>query len=279
VITMPSCNPLVSVVMPVYHSDRFLLESITSIQKQTFSDFEFIIICDDPSDLTKDIIGHFQQDDDRIRVVFRQSRGLVSSLNKGISLATGKYIARMDADDVSYSERLEKQVAFIESHPKCALVASHVELIDESGNLTGYWKADLKTDTAEGIRKRLPYENCIAHPTVLFRKSIAEYYQYDPIQKNIEDYDVWLRMASDNLVLCKIPEKLVKLRIHSTSITSSSIRTSPGSDVIRCKARYLSSQVQKGKFSFFNLKVFLYLIINCTIWPFKNLLLNNRFFR
>lgn len=264
---MPSCNPLVSVVMPVYHSDRFLLESITSIQKQTFSDFEFIIICDDPSDTTKDIIGHFQQDDDRIRVVYRQSRGLVSSLNKGISLATGKYIARMDADDLSYSERLEKQVVFMEEHPDCSLVATKVELIDNSGNFIGHWETDFQADTSAKIQKILPRENCIAHPTVLIRRTVMEMYYYNPTQKNGEDYDLWLRMVSDNHILCKIPEIMLKLRIHPFSITSSRRIESPGSDILRCKIRYLIAQLRRRKVTIFNGMVFFYLIIDCMKYP------------
>lgn len=270
-------DTIVSVVLPVYRNDNYLAESIRSILCQTLWDLDLILLCDDPSEKTRAIITEFQQSDTRIQVICQERIGLVSCLNRGISLAKGKYIARMDADDISCPDRLEKQVAFMEAHPNCALVATQVELIDESGKLTGYWKADLETDTSEKIRKRLPFENCIAHPTVLFRNTIADHYLYDPVQKNTEDYDIWLRLASDNLVLCKIPEKLVRLRIHPTSITSSSRKAAQGSDVIRCKVRYLAAQLRKGKISFFNLKVLFYLIVNCLSWPLNNILLNNRF--
>ncbi len=266
---MTARNPVVSVVMPVYRNDDYLAESIGSILGQTYRDLEIILMCDDPSEKTRAIIAEFQGSDKRIRVFYRERKGLISSLNEGISLATGTYIARMDADDISYPDRLEKQVAFIEAHPECALVAAQVEWINESGDLIGYWKTDHQADTACKIRKILPRENCLAHPTVLIRRSITGRYRYDPHQKNTEDYDVWLRMTSDSQILCKVPEILLKLRIHPLSITSSSKKTSLGSDKIRCKARYLAAQIRRGRISFFNLKVFFYLVMNCGIWPVR----------
>lgn len=261
--------PVVSVIMPVYRNDDYLTESIGSILDQTHWDLELILICDDPSEKTRIIISGFQKTDDRIRAVYHERKGLVSSLNEGISLAKGTYIARMDADDICYPDRLKKQVAFMEAHPECALVATYIEWIDESGNLIGHWETDLQTDTADKIRKILPRENCIAHPTILFRQSITDRYRYDPSQKNVEDYDLWLRMASDKLEICKIPQILLKLRIHSSSIISSRKKASPGSDKIWCKVRYLLAQICKGRISAFNLMVFLYLVMNCIIWPFK----------
>ncbi len=250
-------------------NDDYLAESIRSILRQTFRDVELIIICDDPSEKTRAIIAEFQGSDNRIRVIYQERKGLISSLNEGISLATGTYIARMDADDISYPDRLEKQVAFMDAHPDCVLVAAQVEWINESGNLIGHWKADLQADTPGKIRKILPREDCLAHPSVLIRRSVTDRYRYDPRQKNAEDYDVWLRMASDNQVLCKVPEILLKLRIHPSSITSSSKKASPGSDKIRCKARYLAAQIRMGRVSFFNLKVFFYLVMNFGIWPVR----------
>lgn len=257
--------------MPVYRNEDYLTESIRSILNQTCKDLEFIILCDNPSDKIKAIIGDFMEKDNRIRVVYHERKGLVASLNEGISLSCGTFIARMDSDDISYPDRLEKQVAFMEAHPECALVATQVEWIDESGNFMGYWKTDLDADSAKKIKEILPRECCLAHPTILFRRSTAHKYPYDPCQVNVEDYDVWLRMASDNLVLCKLPETLLKLRIHPSSITSLRRIESPGSDKIMCKARYLTVQLCQGKISIFNLKVFFYLLIHCIIWPIRKI--------
>jgi glycosyltransferase involved in cell wall biosynthesis len=269
VLSVSLQNPLVSVVMPVYNADEYLAEAIESILNQTFEDFEFIILCDDPSEKTRTIIENFQGSDSRIRVVYQERKGLISALNEGFSLATGTYIGRMDADDICYPERLEKQVAFMAAHPECALVAAQVEWINESGNIIGHWKADLQADTSNKIRKILPAKNCLAHPTILLRRSVTDMYRYDSHQKNIEDYDLWLRMASDNLVLCKLPAILLQLRIHQSSIVSTREKVSPGSDIIRCKARYLTTQLHMGRISIFNLKVLCYLVLECGIWPIR----------
>ena len=268
---MPPYNPLVSVIMPVYKSDEYLEDAIVSIINQTFRDFEFIIVCDDPTDRSKAIISRYQMNDDRIKVVYQKHEGLVAALNKGCSLARGKYIARMDADDISLSERFEKQVAFMEAHPGCSLVGTFVEWINESGQFLGYWSIDITTKTAAEIRNTLPQENCIAHPSVVIRRSVFNDYHYDHLQKNAEDYDLWLRMASDNHLLCKLPEFLLKLRIHHSSVMSTRKREAPGSDKIHCKIRYLNKKLCAGKISFFDLSVFFYLLINLGIWPIRRI--------
>jgi glycosyltransferase involved in cell wall biosynthesis len=270
--------PVVSVIMPVYGNDDYLAESIGSILGQTLRDLELILMCDDPSEKTRTIISEFQKTDDRIQVVYQKRKGLITSLNDGISLATGTFIARMDADDICYPERLEKQVAFMEKNSGCALVATQVEWINESGDLIGHWKSDLKSDTADKIRKILPQGNCIAHPTVLIRRAIINRYRYNPSQNNVEDYDLWLRMTSDNQVLCKLPQILHKLRIHPLSITSISKKESLVSDEIWCKTRYLTSQIHEGHINTFNLMVLLYLVINCTMWPVRHIRLKIRAF-
>lgn len=263
---MPLNNPLVSVVMPVYQVDKYLSESIESILNQTLNDFELIIICDDPSNRTIEIINNYQNHDTRIRVMYQNRSGLTASLNKGFSIAKGKYIARMDADDISHPERLQKQVCFLEMNVKCSLVCTHIECINESGNFSGYWKADIKTKTAQDIKRQLPIKNCIAQPTVMIRSLIFKNYHYDPELKISEDYDLWLRMASDNLILCKLPEFLLKYRRHSLSLTK---EAPPGSLRIKCKLRYLYKQGMQRKFSQFNIKVLVFLLLDFILWPFS----------
>jgi glycosyltransferase involved in cell wall biosynthesis len=258
-------NPLVSVVMPVYNTDKYLPESVESILNQTLHDWELIIICDSPSPETSEILDTYKKNDRRIRVIYQDHEGLIASLNRGISMAGGKFIARMDADDVSSHDRLQRQVLFMDQNPGCSLVSSHIEYIDESGKFSGYWKSDIRTKTVREIKNRLPLKNCIAHPTVLIRSLVLKKYAYDPNQKKSEDYDLWLRMASDNLTLCKIPEALVKYRKHQSSVSKSVI---PVFLRIKCKSRYLKGQVLQGKFSWFNLKVLFYLLFDLVTWPF-----------
>ena len=108
--------PKISVLMPIYKGDEYLSAAVDSILNQTFSDFEFIIICDDPTEKTRQILDKYKQSDSRIRVYYQEREGLVNSLNRGCSLAQGEYIARMDADDISLPERFEKQVKFLDSN-------------------------------------------------------------------------------------------------------------------------------------------------------------------
>lgn len=258
-------NPLVSVVMPVYNADEYLAESIESILSQTFSNIEFIIICDSPSVNTITIIDKYQSCDKRIQVIYQKRAGLISSLNKGFSIARGKYIARMDADDISHPDRLQKQVSFMDMNPECSLVGSHIEYIDESGKFLGYWDADIKTKNAQDVKKRLPIKNCIAHPTVMIRQCIINKYPYDPSQINAEDYDVWLRMASDSLLLCKLPEFLLKYRKQPLSVSK---KVMPVTLRIKCKTRYLCRQAMNRKISQFNLNVLFFLIVDIITWPF-----------
>jgi len=259
-------NPIVSIVMPVYNADQYLAESIESILNQTFRDFEFIIICDSPSEMTIEIIHNYQHHDKRIQAIFQERAGLTASLNKGFSIARGKYIARMDADDISHPDRLQKQVSYLDRNPKCSLVCSHIECIDKSGNFSGYWNADIQTKNAPEIKKRLPIKNCIAHPTVMIRQSIIKKYPYDQHQKNSEDYDLWLRMASDNLILCKLPEFLLKYRKHPSSVSKGA---SPVSLRIKCKMGFLYKQVLQGNFSQFNLIILVFLLLDLISWPFS----------
>src|SRR5487761_1866149 len=124
-------NPTVSVVMSVYNSEAFLESSINSVLTQTLGDFEFIVINDGSSDTSKDIISNFAALDNRIKVVtHKRNRGLIAGLNHGVQLATGKYIARQDADDVSSPSRLKKQVEYLHAHPEVGLVGTNYKVID-----------------------------------------------------------------------------------------------------------------------------------------------------
>ena len=127
-------NPLVSVVMPVYNAERFVAESIESILRQTFTDFEFIIVDDGSTDRTPEIVRSFT--DERIRYErFEENCGFIDALEYGIKKANGKWIARMDADDISFPQRLEKQIHFLNDHPECVFVGTIYHLISPSGKL------------------------------------------------------------------------------------------------------------------------------------------------
>lgn len=249
-------NPKVTVLMPVYNGEQYLSEAIESILNQTFTDFEFLIINDGSTDRSVDIIESY--DDPRIQLVHNgKNLKLITTLNRGIDLARGEYIARMDSDDISLPDRLAKQVEFLDTNPLCAVVAVKITQIDASGRLLGDWKGDRGAVTAEGIRKHLPVVNCIAHPGVMMRKSIVSRYRYDPSQRHAEDYDLWLRLCSDGYRIEKIGEPLLKYRVHGMQVTSINSQVGYGIADIRVKANFLLRRLIRLNLGRFDLKVLL----------------------
>ena len=133
--------PLVSVIMSVYNGEKYLVQAIDSILNQTYQNFEFIIIDDCSTDNSSHILQEYAQKDSRIKIIKKEKnigiKGFIKNLNLGISIAKGKYIARMDADDISLPERFQKQVDFLENNPEITLVGAQLNLINEQNKITG----------------------------------------------------------------------------------------------------------------------------------------------
>ncbi len=181
----------VSVVMSVYNGELYLAEAIESILKQTFTNFEFIIINDGSTDSSQAIIESYK--DPRIKLLNNDcNQGLAQSLNKGISTARGKYIARMDADDISLPARLEKQVAFMEENAEIGVCGTWVKII----GINPEWVRELETDP-ETMRCNFIFEHQIVHPSVIMRKDLLLKHQlfYNPVYKKAQDYELWCRCS------------------------------------------------------------------------------------
>lgn len=205
---------MISVVMPVYNAESFLNEAIESILNQTFGDFEFIIINNASTDNSKKIIHSYS--DPRIKYIENDvNMGLVYSLNKGIDSSSGKYIARMDADDISMPERFFKQVNFLEQNASVGICGSWFE---NFGNITGISQYPADENT---IRFKMLYQLPVLHPSVLIRKNILDKYglKYNSNFKQGEDYDLFVRIAEVSNI-ANIPEVLIKYRQHTASIKS-----------------------------------------------------------
>lgn len=206
-------NCLVSVVMATYN-DRieYLQKAIDSILTQTYSNFEFIIIDDSNNIKTINYLESKAQEDNRIKFIHNPSKlGFVKSLNLGLKLSSGKYIARMDSDDISCQYRLEKQVQYLETHEEISILGGNIIIIDEHGNSTGERK--YKTSFEE-ISKTMFYRNPLAHPTVMYRKSIlGKIGYYDETFSMAEDYEMWLRAIKMGLIVENIDEVLVNYRM------------------------------------------------------------------
>ena len=207
-------NPKVTVLMSVYNGESYLGASIDSILNQTFKDFEFIIINDGSTDMTKEILESYT--DPRISIINNDKNiGLTRSLNMGLELAGSEYIARMDADDVSLPERLEKQVKFLENNPTVILLGNWIEIIDDNGNVRSITR--YPTDHCF-IAWVLLFKTCLAHPTVMYRrKEVLTIGAYNRELKYTQDYDLWVRLSKAGKIR-QIPEVLLKVRKSKGSI-------------------------------------------------------------
>lgn len=217
-ILMPP--PLVSVILPIYNGAAYIGECLDSILHQTWKNFEIIIVDDGSTDNSASIIEKY--DDPRIRYTRNsQNKGIVYSLNKGLSQAQGKYIARIDSDDKMHSSRLEKQVQYLEAHPDISLVGSWHYLIDSNGKTIG-----LKEYPAEDpeIKALLPFMNPFSHPTTMMRRVILNSYQYSDEYKYCEDYELWIRINESHKT-ANIPDCLTFYRISSNNIREEYLKT------------------------------------------------------
>lgn len=214
---------MISVIMSTYKEDeRLLRESIESILNQTYKDFEYIIILDYPdNDVHKRVIEEYAIKDDRIHFYINEKNmGLTDSLNRGLSLCHGEYIARMDADDISLPDRLERQMEYLEKN-HYDLIGGITEMINENGSLL-YSIKSVPTDPKK-INKALRYSQCIAHPTWLGKKEVFEKnagYRHMPL---CEDYDFTLRAVLNGFVVSNLNEAVLKYRMTSNSISRSNL--------------------------------------------------------
>jgi Glycosyl transferase family 2 len=212
----------ISVVMSVFNGQAFLGEAIESILGQTFRDFEFVIVDDGSTDGTAEILDRFARQDERIRILRHANKGRAESLNAGIGLANGKYIARMDADDIALRIRLEEQVRFMEEHPGVGLLGGAFELI--SGNGTRLMNSVSFPTEDSDIKSALLVDNPICHPTVVMRKAVFESSGgYRKALVDADDYDLWLRI-SEKSQLANLSTCILQYRIHPDQVSIKGMR-------------------------------------------------------
>lgn len=209
--------PLVTVLMCVHDGERFVGEAIRSVLRQSWTDFEFLIVDDGSRDRTPEIIAAFQ--DPRIRLLRNaQNLGLTRSLNRGLADARGTLVARQDADDVSHPERLEAQVAFLRSNPGVVLVGTQARTIDEHGRVSRPPGSE-RASTDAGIRLQLMFDNAFVHTSVLFHRGIVweELGGYDESYRTGQDFELWSRVAARYPVR-NLARSLVDRGFHSGSM-------------------------------------------------------------
>jgi glycosyltransferase involved in cell wall biosynthesis len=202
--------PLITVLMPVYNGEKYLREAVDSILDQTLTDFEFLIIDDGSKDQSVAIINSYN--DPRIKLVKNEiNLGISKTLNRGIEMASAEFIARMDADDISYPQRLEKQYDYMVKHPECALLSTWAKVITEK-------KEHIRT---EQYRSRLHYYNLtfecwMYHPTVVFTKAAVKEVGMYSIPY-AEDYELFWQLSRKFKIAC-LEEVLVDYRVTDQSL-------------------------------------------------------------
>ncbi len=231
-------TPIVSVLMPCYNAGQFLTQAIESILNQTLTGFELIIIDDGSSDDSIEKINLYRPFDERIVYLRNKSNlGIVASLNRGIQQAKGRFIARMDADDISAPQRLEKQVDYMTKNPDCIVCGTDISLINATGETVGLRSYFTGNDT---IKQRILQKNPFAHPSTMIRKSvlIENNISYSEEFGRAEDYHLWMRLINLGN-FANIDEFLFEYRISDTSIKSRYPKETLH-DTLRLKKRYFS---------------------------------------
>lgn len=206
----------ISVLLPVYNGEKYLAEAIESVLNQTYSDFEFLIISDGSTDGTKQISHKYAARDKRIRYFENEkNQGLVETLNRGLGLVSGKYIARMDADDICHPERFQKQIDFMDGHPDIAICGTSFQSFGASNTTHIYPREH------EEIKAGLLFGSCICHPSVFIRADFIREHKIEYLQETFpaEDYKIWVKAAKHGL-LHNLPDVLLQYREHDTQIST-----------------------------------------------------------
>ena len=214
---MNEANPKVTVLLPSYNAERYLAEAVESILHQTFTDFEFLIIDDGSTDGALEILRRYAEQDPRIRLIARENRGLVPTLNEGLEKARAPLIARMDNDDVAMPDRFQKQVAFLDAHPEVVCLGSAFSHIDEAGrHLISLFPPESNNE----LQQLCLAGHCpICDPTSMFRREATlAVGGFRPEMVLAEDLDMWLRLGEVGELAC-LPEPLLKYRLHPKSMS------------------------------------------------------------
>lgn len=257
-------NPAVSVVMPFRNVENYLDMAIKSVLKQSFKDFEFIIINDASTDGSEKIVKKWARIDDRIRYISNKDReGVTRNINAGLKIARGVYIARMDGDDICLPNRFKEQVDFLKANKNISLVGTFAIEINKDGDEVGSTKKMTDTDK---IKKSIFYYSPCVHPSIMFRRDLVEKIgMYNESYRYCQDIELYFRTIYSGYNISNIPLFLVKYRKYPSS-----------SDQYRKLKAKISLRIKKEAIKNFNLKLtlierismYLYFFIE-TVMPLK----------
>lgn len=216
----PAIIPRLSVAMSVYDGERFLAPAIESVLAQTFRDFEFLILDDGSRDASLAVARDYAARDSRIRVITRENRGLVASLNQLLAEARAPLVARMDADDVCHPERFARQIAFLHAHPDHGVVGTWSEDIDEFGRPFPAGGHDQPVNNEDFIGAIEDDRSLMVHPAVTYRRDLVlSVGGYHRAYRHVEDHDLWLRLAGITK-MANLPERLLRYRHYAGQVSN-----------------------------------------------------------
>lgn len=202
--------------MPVYNAEKYLELAINSIIEQSYQDFDLIIVNDGSIDGSLNILRKYETLDSRIKIINKKNEGIVSALNLAIKNTNAKYIARMDADDISHPDRFKEQLSYLRNNKNCVVVGCQCEFIDEVGNVIGKTSVPTKDND---IRCFIYYESPFVHPSVIINRSIAgELMLYKEEWRLAEDLDLWFRLLSVGM-FGVVDKCLFKYRVFNSSLS------------------------------------------------------------
>jgi len=212
-------SPRVSVVLPVWNGEQYLAASVESILDQTFESFELLIVDDGSTDQTVSIARRYGAMDARIKLVRIGHGGVANALNAGFRQARAPYVARMDADDIALPSRLQLQIAYLDSHPRCVVVGCDTEVIDENENDLGIMSFPITHEALVNLLlsgRGSPF----VHPAVVMRRDAVQAVGgYRPEHCPSEDYELWLRLIHSG-EFASIPKCLLRYRMHRNSVSA-----------------------------------------------------------
>lgn len=213
----PAAQPLVSVLLPVHNGGVFLQEAVTSILEQTWNDFEIVAVENGSTDGSLDILQQFAEVDGRVRVIEAGPVGLVAALNLGVGAATGRYLARMDADDVAEPQRLETQVAYLRGNPSVGVVGTAHDYIDAVGTTVGFRRF---VTSPGAVAASLYFGNPLAHPTVMIDRDRTGTIEFPTEFPDAEDLALWRTLSLAGVGLGNVADVLLHYRVHADSVTA-----------------------------------------------------------
>ena len=235
--------PRLSVLLPVFHTERFLMECLRSLERQTWTDFEIVAVDDGSNDSSALILDSFREVDPRLHLVTQDHQGLIAALNRGLAACRGEFVARIAADDIAHPRRFELQLQAFEESPELDVVSSLVshfprQDVGEGFRIYEDWLNSLVTHE-EILRERF-IESPIPHPTVMIRRQALQEVRGYRDMGWPEDYDLWLRLIQAGKRFGKVPRVLCLWRQHEDRLTRIDGRYSV-EKFLACKAHHLAA--------------------------------------